>query len=226
MQQMGSKNNNQKCVLCESGDLAFIKALVPPEFFYFHCHNCDFIFLDPPLRLSVDAEKARYQFHEYEDTEAYRSFYAPFLTQLEWCLAQSPKPQRVLDYGSGPNSILAKILSEKGLEVNCFDPLFANNPELLQRNYDLIVSTEVFEHFFDPTRELQQLTSLLTAEGRLAVMTSFHRGLEHFQNWHYRRDPTHVSFYSEKTFDWISNKYHLEVKAKAHPVFIGQLKMK
>ncbi|SVE24466.1 uncharacterized protein METZ01_LOCUS477320, partial [marine metagenome] len=34
---------------------------------------------------------------------------------------------------------------------------------------------------------------------------------ESFSKWYYKRDPTHVAFYSQKTFSWMGNKYELEV---------------
>ena len=43
--------------------------------------------------------------------------------------------------------------------------------------------------------------ALVRPGGLLAVMTGFQpKGAGDFSNWHYRRDPTHVVFYAEKTF--------------------------
>ncbi len=47
-------------------------------------------------------------------------------------------------------------------------------------------------------------------------MTCFQTDDDRFDNWHYRRDPTHVVFYREYTFDWLAQHYgwDLEIPAK------------
>jgi hypothetical protein len=37
-------------------------------------------------------------------------------------------------------------------------------------------------------------------------MTSFQTGDARFANWHYRKDPTHVVFYREETFQTIASR--------------------
>ena len=37
-------------------------------------------------------------------------------------------------------------------------------------------------------------------------MTCFLTADDAFENWHYRRDPTHVVFYKESTFEVISSQ--------------------
>ncbi len=34
---------------------------------------------------------------------------------------------------------------------------------------------------------------------------------EKFANWHYKNDPTHVSFFSVETFTWLAREYQLNV---------------
>jgi len=51
--------------------------------------------------------------------------------------------------------------------------------------------------------ELRRLRRMLRSGGLLAVMTLlWEEGID-FANWHYRREPTHVAFYSQLTFRWI-----------------------
>jgi len=223
--EMKNNRDSQKCILCKNEELVAFDVPIPPNFFYFQCSLCEIIFLDPQRRLSLEEEKIRYGFHEYHDTESYRDFYAPFLFQIESHFVNLKRVGRVLDYGSGPQSLLAKILRENRVEVACYDPFFANEPELLQQKYDLIVSTEVFEHFFNPLQEMNRLTNLFESGGTLAVLTSFHQGRTHFQNWHYRRDPTHVTFYNEKTFQWICEQFQLNCIVNEKSIFMGQWKM-
>jgi hypothetical protein len=58
------------------------------------------------------------------------------------------------------------------------------------------------------------MDSMLEDNGILAIMTSFLSNIEDFENWYYRRDPTHVVFYSQETFKVIARqrkwKYWIE----------------
>ena len=42
-------------------------------------------------------------------------------------------------------------------------------------------------------------------------MTTFLPNDELFENWYYRRDPTHVVFYKKKTFQHIGNQRNWQV---------------
>lgn len=52
-------------------------------------------------------------------------------------------------------------------------------------------------------------------------MTTFLTEDKLFENWYYRRDPTHVVFYSQKTFEVIAeqNNWQLEIPAKDIALF-------
>jgi SAM-dependent methyltransferase len=73
-----------------------------------------------------------------------------------------------------------------------------------RKKYDFVAVCEVVEHFSTPKNDFEKLQTLLRPSGGLlALKTSLHHQDLNFVNWHYRRDPTHVSFYSEKTFSTI-----------------------
>jgi hypothetical protein len=52
-------------------------------------------------------------------------------------------------------------------------------------------------------------------------MTCFQTDDDRFDNWHYRRDPTHVVFYREFTFKLLANRFgwHLEIPRKDVALF-------
>jgi hypothetical protein len=56
----------------------------------------------------------------------------------------------------------------------------------------------------------------LKPNGKLGLMTCFSTSDKAFEHWHYRRDPTHVVFYKERTFQVISdqNNWQFEVPTK------------
>jgi hypothetical protein len=65
-------------------------------------------------------------------------------------------------------------------------------------------TTEVAEHFHHPAREFSRLAGMLRPGGWLAVMTTLLSNDVVFEDWYYRRDPTHVVFYRRETFHRIA----------------------
>lgn len=163
------------------------------------CPGCAYIFREKSL-LSAEDEKKRYLSHNntWED-EGYRTFLESFLKEAVLPLGR--RFERALDFGSGPEPVLARIMVEcYGIPTEIYDLYFAPETEWRRRTYDLIVSTEVFEHLSDPLTEMRALSGRLSKGGLLAVMTRFHYADDAaFLAWHYRRDKTHIGFFSEKT---------------------------
>jgi 2-polyprenyl-3-methyl-5-hydroxy-6-metoxy-1,4-benzoquinol methylase len=114
------------------------------------------------------------------------------------------------------------MLAEKSYVTDNYDIFYYTNQTPLQRIHDVITSTEVWEHFYHPHEEIEQLTKLLKPGGLLVVMTSAHQDLGHFQDWYYRRDPTHVIFFSEKTMRWVAKNFKLELVKAQSPYWIFQ----
>ena len=83
-------------------------------------------------------------------------------------------------------------------------------------NFDFIVLSEVAEHLFSPGVEFERLCGRLTPGGHLGVMTLLFDETIDFESWYYRRDPTHVTFYSRHTFRWLERQLDL-----AELTFIG-----
>ena len=175
---------------------------------FYHCDTCGFISLDPSSFLTVDAEKARYDLHEnsLENSE--------YLKLLRDFITLTVKPysvQTILDYGSGPNPVLAILLREEKYDIDIYDPYYAPWDSTKDSQYDLIVSTETFEHFQDPLKELRFITSLLKPRGYVAIMTSFACNYEDFKTWRYKDDETHIAFYSITTFKKLAELFSLEI---------------
>ncbi len=108
----------------------------------------------------------------------------------------------VLDFGSGPTPVLAELLKKRGLRVEYFDKFYQPNEIYKNKKYDLIASTEVFEHLENPKKILKFLTSHLEPDGIIAIMTLFHSNkIDDFLKWWYRRDPTHITFFTPKSIE-------------------------
>ena len=127
-----------------------------------------------------------------------------------------PEVNTVLDYGCGYEPVLQTLLKREEYRARAYDPIFFPHGDT-RKEYDLIISTETFEHFKKPWKELTRLIPKISNGGYLAVMTRFYPEttnapcLESFSKWYYKRDPTHVAFYGQKTFSWMAEKFELEI---------------
>ncbi|WP_413288554.1 class I SAM-dependent methyltransferase [Bdellovibrio sp. HCB337] len=215
------------CLLCQSSNTDAFTVEKNPVHNYFHCTRCELIFMDPEERPLPAEEKARYDLHQNEDTEGYRQFLEPLVQDIRnySVMLAVPHPQvKILDFGCGPTAFLGKMLGEEDFRVSNYDIYYFPDQSPLQRSYDIITSTEVWEHFYHPHEEITQLMRLLKTFGLMAIMTSGHPGVGLFHNWQYRRDETHVIFFSEKTMRWIADEFNLDLIKAQSPYWIFQKK--
>lgn len=172
---------------------------------YSECPACKLVFLHPEYHLGPLEEKKRYDLHRNHPED---EGYVRFLSRLTEPLLKRLKPgAEGLDYGCGPGPTLSVILARAGYSVADYDPFYFPAADALTRQYDFITCTEAAEHFYHPGAEFERLAGLLKPGGCLAVMTDFLTMPERFVQWHYRRDPVHVSFYRAETFLYLADKY-------------------
>ncbi|WP_290654201.1 class I SAM-dependent methyltransferase [Idiomarina sp.] len=177
---------------------------------YYRCLTCDLVFADPDSLIAETDEKAIYDFHE---NDPYDERYRQFLSQLsEPLLTKLKKGMRGLDFGCGPGPTLNLMLEEQGMQVELYDLYYYPDKAKLQQRYDFVTASEVVEHFAHPARSWQQLFSLIKPASWLAVMTSLNelKTTASFKNWNYKNDPTHVSFYSRQTINWLAERYQAD----------------
>lgn len=118
----------------------------------------------------------------------------------------------ILDYGCGPGPVMAELLQQKGYDLFLYDIYFHNKKENLAKKYDLVISTEVFEHLKDPKRIMQVLVDAIKEGGYLALMTRFHpQDDEKFKSWYYKADETHIGFFTPQTFQILADQLHLKM---------------
>jgi 2-polyprenyl-3-methyl-5-hydroxy-6-metoxy-1,4-benzoquinol methylase len=169
------------------------------ELLYYHCHACEYIFKSPECFQDFERQKERYNLHENnEDDEGYIAYFKRF---LDFTLPLVGQPSSALDFGCGRTSLLAKLLEEEGITCDYYDPIY--HPDNLddEKKYDLIVSTEVFEHLHAPKEVFASLLDRLIEGGYLALQTQFHpNDTKAFKKWYYHQDPTHIVFFRPKTF--------------------------
>ncbi len=211
-----SNNYSTACPLCNTNQkLSFHQ---DKEREYYRCSCCDLIFVSRECHLSEYEEKARYDSHNNDpDDPRYRNFFKQLLTPL---LAILHSNSYGLDFGSGPGPALSLMLEECGHKVDLYDKFYAQNDAVFQNRYDFITATEVVEHLPNPLKDLEALVKILQKGGILAIMTEIVFPQLDFRNWYYKNDPSHVCFYSEKTFVYLANLLGLEIVTISERVVI------
>lgn len=214
-----------QCSLCGSLSLRLISHQFVKNRRFFHCQDCDLIFVPEQDQSSIEQEKNRYLDHQNSTQD---DGYEKFLMQVvQPILDVTPEKVRaslqVLDYGCGQFASLSKILNKNGFRTKYFDPYFLNDTDIFKQKWDLVFSTEVWEHFRNPRIEIEKIFQLLNSSGRIAIITQLHH-VENFYNWWYPRDFTHVAFYSEKTIQYISRIFNLDFKVVNRSVILLKTK--
>jgi hypothetical protein len=171
---------------------------------YAACGGCGLAFRWDGTAPSGAAERKHYELHQNRPEPGYEAFLRPAAEALA---ARCPRGSEGLDYGCGPGPVLALMLGERGLKTSLYDKHFAPSPLALERRYAFVACTETAEHFARPAEEFERLAGLLEPGGWLAVLTKLRVPDEDFARWHYRQDPTHVSFYAERTLEWLAGRH-------------------
>ena len=191
------------CPLCNS--TATLSCEKPKHLFY-KCDSCDGIFRPKHSFLTAEEEKAHYEKHNNDVfDERYQNFVSPIVNAI---LQDFTSEAKGLDFGSGTGPVIAKMLTDKGYQVQNYDLFFANEPSLLQEKYDYVSCCEVMEHFHQPYKEFELLKSLLLPKGKLYCKTAIYHNQTPFENWYYKDDFTHVFIYQPKTLEWIKNEFY------------------
>ncbi len=214
------KAGKRLCSLCGG----FLPALFACDRYrsYLRCPECGIISAEPSSFLSPEEEKARYLQHRNSPVDM---GYRTFLNRLARPLGQRLESRSScgLDFGCGPGPTLSVMLEERGHHMDIYDPYFACNHSLLFSVYDFVTCTETVEHFYFPGKEWRLLLRLVKPGGWLGIMTSMTaEGCSEadFNRWHYKRDPTHVNFFSRKTFMFLARRDGLDIQFHGSDVII------
>lgn len=185
------------CHICNQKTFSFVDHKTNIR--YYQCVNCEYIFKSPEYYQDFSTQKERYNLHRNDEEDTgYQAYFQRF---LDFALPLAGQPKTALDFGCGTSSLLANMLEKEGIRCDYYDPIYHPDTLVGNRKYELIVATEVFEHLHQPKEVFQSLLERLEEGGYLALQTQFHpndRG--NFEQWYYHQDPTHIVFFTAKTF--------------------------
>ncbi len=186
---------------------------------FFRCEECRLVFAPEKYHLSEEDEKARYDKHE--NTSGNKG-YLDFLYRFYSVLSSHIEDESIgLDFGSGPGPVLAELFKENSYNISIYDVFYAPDRSVLSKRYDFITIVEVLEHLRNPEKELRTLWECLNPGGVIAIMTKFLPSKKkNFTLWSYKNDITHICFYSEPVFKWISNNFNSKLLFPADDIVL------
>jgi SAM-dependent methyltransferase len=178
--------------------------------YYFRCKNCAFIFtpffdLFTPEDFSQHIYNDQYILVDPDFMQARPAGNAAFITDL----FGNFKDIGVLDYGGG-NGTLEVLLRQSGFtDVATYDPFSPVHAAEPLRQFDLIVSFEVFEHTTDPKKTLNEVLGFLKPGGLLMFSTLLQpANIDEIKTgwWYIGPRNGHVSIYSEQSLLRLSDE--------------------
>ena len=188
---------------------------------YLRCPQCDLIFVPEEDFLPPEEEKSRYDLHQNDPADArYRKFLNRLFQPLETKLEPGAHG---LDFGCGPGPTLSLMLEEAGYPCAIYDLYYANDPTVLDEQYDFLTCSETLEHLYRPREEFERFLNLVKPGGWIGIMTQLHdEAPVDFERWHYKDDDTHVCFFSKQTFRTLAETHGLHIEFHPDSVVLFQ----
>lgn len=180
------------CPLCNSSS---IKLFDKDKFrSYFLCSDCQLISVPRNELISPDEEKRRYDLHANDESDQYKSYLTGIGDAL---LPHISAGSQGLDFGCGKSLLMEKILESHGHKVESYDIYFHPKEAVLDSEFDFILLSEVIEHLATPLDVMQNLRKKLKVGGKVFLKTKLYPpDPMSFCSWSYKRDPTHIQFFS------------------------------
>ncbi len=176
---------------------------------FYQCPVCSLVSVPPEQFLSMEHEKKRYDLHQNSGKD---QGYRAYLSRLAGPMLRRVRPgSRGLDFGCGPEAVLASLFRESGHFMAVYDLFYHRVDTVFETAYDFITASEVVEHLRDPHAELDRLWHGVRPGGILGIMTQWIDQAKAFSTWHYKNDRTHICFYAPQTFTWLGRKWGAEV---------------
>lgn len=216
-----------KCKICGNTCEKIFDAYVLNKYqvSYFQCRECDFIQTESAYWLGEAYSNAitKLDIGLIYRNESFASTISCIINTL------ISKKGKFIDYGGG-YGIFVRMMRDRGFEFwrqdlyceNLFSKYFDISDLDEIPRFDLLTAFEVFEHLDHPMEEVEKM---LNYSDNIIFSTELIPKND-FSNWWYFTPETgqHIAFYSRKTLETISQKFHLHLLSKNNLHFISKQK--
>ncbi|MDY0124403.1 class I SAM-dependent methyltransferase [Sulfurimonas sp.] len=197
------------CKICSSDTTSITDAKTKK--IYHKCPECRYISLHEAFYVDEEREKKHYdKHHNTLESLGYVKMFEDLVE--EFVLPYKSEIRSALDFGCGEGEVLPIVLQRNGVACDRYDLFYFPHKVYEGKKYDLIASTEVFEHLSSPLEVFKKLLSHLEKDGYLLIMSAFHPDNdEEFLKWWYIRDVTHIGFFNIKTFEYMAQTFGVTI---------------
>ncbi|DAB28017.1 MAG TPA: 2-polyprenyl-3-methyl-5-hydroxy-6-metoxy-1,4-benzoquinol methylase [Sulfurimonas sp. UBA10385] len=199
----------KKCKICNSTTTPITD--VKTSKIYHKCSTCEYIFLDESFYVDKAREKKHYDKHHNSfESLGYIKMFENLIE--EFVLPQQQDIKTALDFGCGEGEVLPILLERNNITCDRYDLFYFPKKVYEDKRYDLILSTEVFEHLKNPLEVFSELLLHVEEGGYLLLMSAFAPANDdEFFKWWYIRDITHIGFFNLATFEKIADSLNLKI---------------
>jgi glycosyltransferase involved in cell wall biosynthesis/SAM-dependent methyltransferase len=201
----------RNCRICDNNAFMVFEDTRP----FYLCENCGLIFTD--CYLTQDETSHHYR-SQYSDSFDWNKEAQAMIEMVSFAVT----PRKIFDFGSGSGG-LTNALRSMGYEVNSYEPMLHGDfsSEDYERDHDLVILNQVIEHTENASKILDDIYSL-TRPGGIIFMTTLTTDIminetemfqELFASWWYKDDQTHISFFCQRTFEYICSIKNLQMLA-------------
>ncbi|WOT05286.1 methyltransferase domain-containing protein [Shewanella youngdeokensis] len=183
----------------------------------YHCQLCKMVFADANSHLPPNAEQ-----QQYRRANNKRRQLSQFLFELVSQCETSEKPLLGLNFGRTLDSKSLRRITQRGHQINQYDPSIAPWNKQLMQHYDFICCYRVFEHFRLPNKEWALISELIKPGGWIAISTPLLTELNGFDKWHHKNNLTHVSFYQQQSFKYLAESVGFKLLFAANDLILVQ----
>ena len=200
-----------KCKICHSISNYIFESYMLNKYKvnYYYCDNCEFLQTEEPFWLDESyAKPINCLDTGYVERNLY---YSKIITILFGIIFK--KNSKFLDYAGG-YGLFVRIMRDIGLDYywddkytkNIFSTFFEFENDII---VEAITVFEAFEHFNNPIEEIEKI--LMISKNIFFSTEILPKPIPKPEEWWYYglEHGQHISFYSSKTLDYISNKYGL-----------------
>jgi hypothetical protein len=189
---------------------------------FFSCAACTLIFVPPVDHLGPDDERRRYALH---DNTFGHEGYVRYLGEIVQVVNDRLLTGDILDFGSGPEAVLARLFTGRGYRCRAYDPLYGIGADALDATYDCVILSEVIEHVRDLSGEISLLKKVTRPAGRIVIRTKIYPSIDDFPGWWYKNDGTHINFFSRSAMEFLAGRLGRSVETVAPDIFALQPQM-
>ena len=216
---MTIRQNEKFCRICDSPSILFFQDTRT----FYKCPECRLIFSEdfPDKKDEENHYKTQWQ-------TTHPDFWKGQVDVLVQLITNYRTPKNILDFGSGSGEMTREFL-KRGYDITPLEPMI--HGYLKEQNYpaqfDVVIVVEVLEHLQDPWKEIHEIENVLSPDGIVIFSTLLTNefidrpdAANHFRNWWYKDDPTHVSFFCNHVLSKMADMENYDIDIIGDKVFV------